>query len=115
MDTIIKIENLEKQYQDFKLDNITFSVPKGCIMGLVGENGAGKSTTINCLLDLVQKDGGKITFWEKELSDDPSKLKEDIGVVFDGINFYETLTVKKIEKISKSAYKQWDSNIFIGI
>lgn len=112
MDTIIKIENLEKQYQDFKLDNITFSVPKGCIMGLVGENGAGKSTTINCLLDLVQKDGGKITFWEKELSDDPSKLKEDIGVVFDGINFYETLTVKKIEKISKSAYKQWDSNIF---
>lgn len=112
MDMILEVKNLKKQYQDFKLDDVTFSVPKGCIMGLVGENGAGKSTTINSILDLVRKDGGEITFWEKQLSNDPQKLKEDIGVVFDGINFYETLTAKKIEKISKAAYRQWNSHIF---
>lgn len=112
MDNILQVDNLTKQYPGFKLDNISFSIPKGTIMGLIGENGAGKSTTINSILDLVKKDEGTITFWGQELSSNPQKLKEDIGVVFDGINFYETLTPKQIGKILKSAYKQWDSKIY---
>lgn len=80
-------------------------------MGLIGENGAGKSTTINAILDLIKKDDGTVTFWGQELASS-KQLKEDIGVVFDGINFYETLTPAKVGKISGAAYKQWDEYLY---
>ena len=111
MDAILRVDNLTKQYADFKLDHVSFSVPKGTIMGLIGENGAGKSTTINAILDLIHKDDGTVTFWGQELSS-AKQLKEDIGVVFDGINFYETLTPAKVGKIAGAAYKQWDGHLF---
>ena len=66
MDTILQVDNLTKQYADFKLDHVSFSVPKGTIMGLIGENGAGKSTTINAILDLIHKDDGTVTFSDVE-------------------------------------------------
>lgn len=112
MEPILQVENLTKQYHDFKLDHVSFSIPKGAIMGLIGENGAGKSTTINAILDLIQKDEGVVKFWGQELSSDPRNIKENIGVVFDGINFYETLTPAKIGRISASAYKQWDETAY---
>lgn len=77
MDAILQVDNLTKQYADFKLDHVSFSVPKGTIMGLIGENGAGKSTTINAILDLIRKDDGTVTFWGQELSS-TKQLKEDI-------------------------------------
>ena len=83
MNAILQVENLTKQYADFKLDHVSFSVPKGTIMGLIGENGAGKSTTINAILDLIHKDDGTVTFWGQELSS-TKQIKEDVGVVFDG-------------------------------
>lgn len=114
MESILQVENLTKQYPDFKLNHVSFSIPKGTIMGLIGENGAGKSTTINAILDLIRKDEGIVTFCGKELSSNPKQIKEDIGVVFDGINFYETLTPAKVGKISAAAYKQWDEAIYNG-
>lgn len=111
MDNILEVRNLTKQYADFTLDHVSFSIPKGTIMGLIGENGAGKSTTINAILDLIHKDDGTVTFWGQELSS-AKQLKEDIGVVFDGINFYETLTAAKVGKISQAAYKQWDDLLY---
>lgn len=111
MDNILQIRNLSKQYTNFRLDNVSFDVPKGAIVGLIGENGAGKSTTINAILDLIKKDGGTVTFWGKELSS-LKQMKEDIGAVFDEINFYETLTPAKVGKISASAYRQWDDNLY---
>lgn len=112
MDAILQVDKLTKQYPDFKLDNVSFSVPKGTIMGLVGENGAGKSTTINAILDLIKKDDGTVTFWGQELSENTKQLKGDIGVVFDGINFYDTLSPAKIGKISQAAYSQWDAHLY---
>lgn len=111
MDNILEVRNLTKQYADFALDHVSFSIPKGTIMGLIGENGAGKSTTINAILDLIHKDDGTVTFWGQELSS-AKQLKEDIGVVFDGINFYETLTAAKVGKISQAAYKQWEDRLY---
>ena len=111
MNAILQVENLTKQYADFKLDHVSFSVPKGTIMGIIGENGAGKSTTINAILDLIHKDDGTVTFWGQELSS-TKQIKEDVGVVFDGINFYETLTPAKVGKIAGAAYKQWDGHLF---
>lgn len=111
MESILQVENLTKQYSGFTLDHVSFSIPKGTIMGLIGENGAGKSTTINAILDLIKKDEGKVTFWGKELSSS-KELKEDIGVVFDGVNFHETLTPAKVGKVSSAAYKQWDDKVY---
>ena len=111
MDAILQVENLTKHYPDFTLDHVSFSVPKGTIMGLIGENGAGKSTTINAILDLIHKDDGTVTFWGQELSS-AKQLKEDIGVVFDGINSYETLTPAKVGKIARAAYSQWDNHLY---
>ena len=111
MDTILRVENITKKYAGFQLDHVSIDLPKGTIMGLIGENGAGKSTTINAILDLIKKDDGTVTFWGQELSSS-KQLKEDIGVVFDGVNFYETLTPAKVGKISEKAYKQWDEYLY---
>lgn len=112
MEPILQVENLTKQYPDFKLDHVSFSLPQGTIMGLVGENGAGKSTTIHAILDIIHRDAGTVKFWGRDLSSDPKHIKENIGVVFDGINFYETLTPAKIGKISAAAYRQWDEAVY---
>lgn len=108
MNEILQVKGLTKQYLNFKLDHVSFSIPEGTIMGMIGENGAGKSTTIDAILGLIMKDGGEVTFWGQELSAENKQLKEDIGVVFDGINFFETLTALKIGKIAKATYQQWD-------
>ena len=111
MSNILEVKDLTKQYAGFTLDHISFSVPGGAIMGLIGENGAGKTTTISAVLDLIRKDGGTVNFWGQELSSS-RQFREDIGVVFDGINFYETLTPAKVGKISGAAYRQWDRSLY---
>lgn len=111
MNSILQIENLTKEYPEFKLDHVSFSIPKGAIMGLIGENGAGKSTVINAILNLIMADEGTVTYCGQDLSL-THQLKEDIGVVFDSINFFETLTPVKVGKICKAAYKQWDDHIY---
>lgn len=112
MDSILEVRNLTKKYADFTLDNLSLSLPKGAILGLVGENGAGKSTTIKAILGLIQKDGGSVTFWGQELSESTKQLKEDIGVVFDSPSFYRTLTPARIGRISQAAYSQWDDALY---
>lgn len=112
MDYSLEIKGLKKHYNNFSLEDINIRLPKGSIIGLIGENGAGKSTTMKAALDLINKDAGEVLFWGKHLSEEPRKLKEDIGVVFDGINFYETLTPRKVGRVSKEAYSNWDMNLY---
>ena len=111
MAAILEVKDLTKRYDGFTLDHVSFQVPGGCIMGLIGENGAGKSTTIKAVLDLIHRDAGTVTFWGQELSAS-SDLKEDIGVVFDGINFYETLTPAQVGRILGAAYRRWDDDLY---
>ena len=108
----LEVAHLNKAYKDFSLKDICLKLPKGSIMGLIGENGAGKSTTFKAILDLIQKDSGKVAFYGEALSDEAKELKEQIGVVFDGMNFYETLTPKQIGKIGASTYKNWDMAVY---
>lgn len=109
---MIEIKNLCKDYGDFKLDNITFSVPSGSVVGFVGENGAGKSTTIKLLLNMIHRDSGDISiFGENDLRNFDS-LKENIGVVLDEVNFPAYVTVKNVDRLMSLTYKKWDSHLF---
>ena len=113
MEAALQVTDLTKTYPGFKLDRVSFTLPQGAVMGLIGENGAGKSTTIKAILDLIRKDDGTVTFWGRKLSDS-KQLKEDIGVVFEQGNFYETLTSTQIGSISAAAYTQWDQKVYEG-
>lgn len=116
MDYALKVENLCKVYEstNFKLDNVTFSIPKGSILGFVGKNGAGKSSTINSILNIIKKDSGTVKFFGCNMTDDATSIREDIGVVFDSVNFNQDLTAKNLEKILSDIYKNWDKDLFFS-
>ena len=111
MDALLQVKDLTKTYPGFTLDHVSFTVPKGSIMGLIGENGAGKSTTIKGILGLIRPEAGAVTFWGQDLAGAP-ELKEDIGVVFDGLSFYETLTPARVGSILGAAYRRWDDALY---
>lgn len=96
---ILEIHNLSKDYGDFVLDRISFSLPRGVIMGLIGENGAGKSTTINCILNEIQKDSGEILILGKDHISDEMEIKSKLGIVFDENHFRIFLPLRKLENI----------------
>ena len=112
MDNIIKVNNLTKTYDNFKLDNITIKMKKGSIIGLIGENGAGKTTLIKLLLGLINKDKGDILIFNQKIN---NKVKEDIGIVLDDSFFPEVIKVKDINSIMKNIYKSWDEQYFLNI
>ena len=106
----ILVRDLCKQFDEFLLDHVSFQVPKGRIVGFIGENGAGKSTTINLILDELKKDNGQIQIFGMEHT--ISSVREDIGVVFDECNFHDVFNVSDIEKILSGVYKSWDSSLY---
>lgn len=112
MTNALEIRNLTKHYGDFSLDNLNLTLPSGCIMGLIGENGAGKSTTIKLILDMIKRDGGTITVLGKDNREDLKLTKEDIGVVPDEIGLPEILTAKQVGKIMRHTFKNWDDGLY---
>ncbi len=106
----ILVRDLCKRFDGFLLDHVSFQVPKGRIVGFIGENGAGKSTTINLILDELERDNGQIQIFGKENT--ISSVKEDIGVVFDECNFHDVFNTSDIEKILSGVYKSWDSSLY---
>ena len=116
METALQIRNLCKSYKntDFKLDNVSFQIPKGSIMGFVGKNGAGKSTTINAVLNIIQKDSGEVTIFGQTMTDDNRMIRNDIGVVFDTLHFSGELTPKKLEKVCRDVYENWQGEQFFS-
>lgn len=108
----IEIKNLTKHYDGFTLDNISFNVPKGSIMGFIGQNGAGKSTTINTILNIIKADSGEIKVFGQDTRSADVQIKQDIAAVFDELPFHEQLNAKSLEKILKHIFSQWDSKTF---
>ena len=109
----LELNGVTKQYKDFKLDSISFTVPQGSIVGLIGENGAGKSTTINAILGLIVTEQGKISVFNgKDVNDE---TKEYIGVVFDGSNYPDNLTPKNLEKVFHNIYAEWNSEKYFDL
>lgn len=111
-DMILKVNGLTKSYNAFKLDRVSFEIPKGYIMGFVGQNGSGKSTTIKCIMDLIRYDEGQIELFGHADTGTPEKLKERIGYVSEEPYFYEEMTVEWTGKFVGSFYRKWDSGMF---
>lgn len=112
MSIVLEVKNLKKSYGDFRLNNLNFKLEKGYVMGFIGENGAGKSTTIKLIMNLIKKDNGNINIFGMDSVKDERKIKEKIGFVYDENVFYGMLTINEMKKIVAGFYKKWDENKF---
>lgn len=112
MENILEIKGLNKAYEGFSLKDVTFSMPRGYIMGFVGQNGSGKTTTIRAILDMAKIDSGKISVFGMDSVTDTIAIKERLGVVFDSLYLANHLNVKQVEKQLRPFYKDWSSDEF---
>ena len=113
-ENILEVKGLTKDYGDFVLDKLTFTVPKGVIMGLIGENGAGKSTTINCILNEISKTDGNIEIFGKDYLSEEIEIKDKIGVVFDENHFPDIFTPNEIGTYMSGIYSKWERNTYVN-
>lgn len=113
MENMIEIRNLEKKYdQKFTLGPIDITLPKGTIVGFIGENGAGKTTLIKAMMNIIKIDSGDIKLLGKDYRKYEQEIKEEIGVVLDNIFFPELLTAKDINCVLEKVYRSWDKTYF---
>ncbi len=110
----LEINNLCKAFPGFFLDNLNLVLPSGCILGLIGENGAGKSTTIKLILDVLHKDSGSITVLGRDNQADTRLIKEDVGVVLDEVGIPECLNACQVDKVMSLTFRNWNSEIYRG-
>ncbi len=108
----LEVRNLRKVYPAFTLQDVSFTVPAGSVTGLVGRNGAGKSTTLKSLLGLVHPDGGEVRFCGMDTVENEKSFKEAIGVVLGGIDFYPKKKLKTITAVTKKFYVNWDEEAY---
>lgn len=92
----IEFKNVTKHYDDFTLDHLNLSVPSGCIVGFIGENGAGKTTSMKMIFDLVQPDEGEIRVFEKPVTPYSNDIKEHIGVVLEEATYPDTMKINEM-------------------
>lgn len=109
MDNVLDIKSLSKSYADFTLNKISFSLPMGYIMGLIGPNGSGKTTTIKSILNMVKPDNGCITVFGQDNITAEQEIKKNIGVVFDSSYFVDEWNMSDVEKAFASFYSAWDT------
>ena len=107
MDSILEVNGLVKRYPAFFLDNISFSLPEGCVLGFIGANGAGKTTTIRSILNLAHKDAGTIKIFGLDTVKHEQEIKDRIGIVMDGSYFYNELSMQDMKSIIAPAYSKW--------
>lgn len=112
MDNFLEVSNLSKSFESFRLQNISFSLPKGYIMGLIGPNGSGKTTTIKLILNMLKRDGGEVKILGLDNITDEQTAKKSLGVVFDSNYFSDEWKVSQVEKSVSMFYKNWDTRRF---
>lgn len=112
MDNFLEVSNLSKSFPSFQLQNISFSLPKGYIMGLIGPNGSGKTTTIKLILNMLKRDNGEVKIIGLDNITDEKAVKANVGVVFDANYFCDEWTVTQVEAAVSVFYKNWDKNRF---
>lgn len=109
----IRVNGLTKHYPGFSLSDVSFSFPRGMVMGFIGRNGAGKTTTIKSIMGLIHRDAGSIEVLGHEMGPDSAEIREKIGFIYDEQGFYGgIMTVRVMGKITSRFYKNWDNSEF---
>lgn len=109
----ISMKHVSKSYKDFDLKDISLELKRGTVMGFVGQNGSGKTTTIKAILNLIKTDEGSIQVFNLNNCQYSADIKEDIGIVFDELGIPDVLTCKMVNHIMKNIYKNWDEKSFL--
>ena len=109
---LLEVKGLNKKYPKFTLSNVSFSLEEGRIMGLIGKNGAGKSTTLKCILNMVSPDSGDVLMLGENFSTAEAKCKQQIGVVLGGIDFYQQKHLDEITSVMRRFYSKWDEKAY---
>lgn len=112
MSKILEVNNLNKDYGNFQLKNVSFSLDRGYIMGFIGPNGAGKSTTIGLIMNLINRDSGTIKIMGKDNQISEVEIKQRIGFVYDENYYYEELKVAEMKYIISKFYKSWNEEMY---
>ena len=114
MENILELRQVSKSFpgSSFRLENISFSLPYGAVLGFVGENGAGKTSTIGCILNTIAQYDGSIKLFGKEMRDSDTDIRERIAVVYDGANFPSYLNANQVSDIMAGVYRHWDKKLF---
>ena len=111
----LEIRDLTRHFGDFTLDSLNLTLPGGCILGLIGENGAGKSTTIRLILGMLRPDGGTVTILGRDNRDNLALTKQDIGVVLDEVGIPECMTPKQVGIVMADVFTRWDVKTYEGL
>ena len=112
MKNVIELQHVHKKFKGFELNDLSFNVKNGYITGFIGGNGAGKSTTIKLMMNLLQPNEGDITVFGLKYKEHEKEIKNRIGFVFDEDVFYEELTLKEMKKIVSLSYSRWNEELF---
>lgn len=108
----LRVDSLTKTYPQFQLQKVSFSLQKGRIMGLIGKNGAGKSTTLKAILNLVTPDGGSVEILGMSCPEREFEAKQKLGVVLGGIDFYRNKRLASITTVMRKFYRDWDEDAY---
>lgn len=111
----LEIRDLTRHLGDFTLGSLNLTLPGGCILGLIGENGAGKSTTIRLILGMLRPDGGTVTILGRDNRDNLALTKQDIGVVLDEVGIPECMTPKQVGIVMADVFTRWDAKTYEGL
>lgn len=115
MENILTLEHVFRQYPDFRLQDISFQVPAGSIMGFIGENGAGKSTTIKLILNMLRRDSGRITVFGQDNIKEERRIKEELGVVLGELNIPDNMNAGQLNRVLRRVYGRWNEETFAGL
>lgn len=113
MENAIEVKNLTKRYKDFTLDHISLTLPSGMVLGIIGENGAGKSTFINALLGIVKSEYDRLQILGLDFATQEKKIKGNIAAIFDDARYDENFTPLFIGKILSGIYQNWNSQTYL--
>ena len=105
---LIEVKGLGKYFESFKVQNVSFSLEEGFIMGFIGRNGAGKSTTLKTMLNLMKADSGEVKLCGMSMPKDEVEIKNQVGYVFGGVDFYPEAKISSITDVTKAFYREWD-------
>ena len=115
MDTILKVEKLNKEYPTFSLKDVSFEVKPGEIMGFIGRNGAGKTTTLKSIMNLIHYESGQISAFDLDMSEHELENKQRIGFALSELNYYPNRTIRQLMNVTKRFYKNFDEKKFAEV